>query len=127
MYRIFQKSNPKFMSSISRFFVGLLMFSVGIYILLKSIHVSNSFSMAYRFGHGNVSIPARILFLGFILGVEMLFFNTKSLVGWIVTLLSVSFFDSRGDYKLACFTGKCRCFQLFKYTGFACRWRQVII
>lgn len=79
------------MSPVSRFFVGLLMFSAGIYILLKSIHVSNSFSMSYRFGYGNVGVPAGVLFLGFILGVGMLFFNAKSPLGWIVTLLSVGF------------------------------------
>lgn len=79
------------MSPLSRFFVGLLMFSVGIYILLKSIQVSNSFSMSYRFGYGNVGVPASVLFLGFILGMGMLFFNAKSPIGWIITALSVGF------------------------------------
>lgn len=79
------------MSATSKFLLGLLMFAVGIYILLKSIHITNSFSMSYRFGYGSVGIPAGILFLGFIVGVGMLFFNSKNIIGWLIMLGSLAF------------------------------------
>jgi hypothetical protein len=73
------------MSSTSKFMFGLSAFVVGLYILLKSIHVSNSFSMASRFGYGPVGVPAGVLFLAFIVGVGILFYNGKSPTGWFVT------------------------------------------
>jgi len=79
------------MSFTSKFLLGLMMSAIGIYILLKSIHVSNTFSMNYRFSYGSVGVPAEILFLGFILGVGMLFFNSKNVVAWLVTIASLGF------------------------------------
>lgn len=79
------------MSSTSKFFLGLLMFAVGIYVLLKSIHVSNSFHFGYRFGYGSVGVPAGVLFLGFIVGVAMLFFSSKNIIAWLITLGSLAF------------------------------------
>jgi hypothetical protein len=67
------------------------MFAAGIYILLKSIHVTNTFSMNYRFSYGSVGVPAGVLFLGFVLGVGMLFFNSKNIVAWLVTIASLGF------------------------------------
>ncbi|KOY87059.1 hypothetical protein AD998_13730 [bacterium 336/3] len=72
------------MSSTSKFLIGLIMLMVGLYVLLKSIHISNSFSMGYRFGYGSVGVPAGVLFLGFIIGVGMLFFNSKNPIGWLI-------------------------------------------
>ena len=79
------------MSATSKFLLGLLMFAVGVYVLLKSIHITNSFSMGYRFGYGSVGVPAGILFLGFIVGVGMLFFNSKNIIAWFITIGSVAF------------------------------------
>ncbi|GAB4128627.1 MAG: hypothetical protein OHK0045_03130 [Raineya sp.] len=67
------------------------MFSVGGYILLKSIHISNSFHFGYRFSYGSVGMPAGVLFLGFILGIGMLFFNSKNIIGWLITIGSLAF------------------------------------
>jgi len=72
------------MSSTSKFLIGLAMLTVGLYVLLKSIHVSNTFSMSQRFGYGSVGVPAGILFLGFIVGVGVLFFNAKNPLGWLI-------------------------------------------
>ncbi len=79
------------MSATSKFLLGLLMFAVGIYVLLKSIHVSNSFHFGYRFGYGSVGVPAGVLFLGFIVGVGMLFFNSKNVIAWLITVGSITF------------------------------------
>jgi len=78
-------------SPTSKFLLGLLMFAAGIYILLKSIHVTNTFSMSYRFSYGSVGVPAGILFLGFVLGVGMMFFNSKNIIAWLITIGSVAF------------------------------------
>lgn len=79
------------MSHTSKFLLGLLMFAVGIYVLLKSIHITNTFSMNYRFGYGSVGVPAGVLFLGFVVGVGMLFFNSKNIIAWLITIASVAF------------------------------------
>jgi len=41
--------------------------------------------MGYRFSYGSVGVPAGILFLGFILGVGMLFFSSKNPIAWLLT------------------------------------------
>jgi hypothetical protein len=78
-------------SATSKFLLGLLMFAVGIYVLLKSIHISNNFHFGYRFGYGSVGVPAGVLFLGFIVGIGMLFFNSKNVIAWLITIGSVAF------------------------------------
>ncbi len=70
---------------IGRFFVGLFMFIAGMYMLLNSIHVYSSFGFGNRlYGAGGFGITTGTLMIPFILGVGMIFFNSKNYIGWLL-------------------------------------------
>jgi hypothetical protein len=71
---------------IGRFFLGIAMFVAGMYLLLKSIYVHHSFGLGSPFYNlGGFSITSGMLLIPFVIGVGMLFFNYKSIVGWFLT------------------------------------------
>lgn len=80
---------------LGRFFIGLAMFVVGGYLFLNSIHVGSGFgfgSALYGFGWGNVTTG--MVLVPFVFGVALLFYNSKSPVGWLLTcgsLLALAF------------------------------------
>ena len=75
---------------IGNFFLGILMFVVGIYLLLKNIYVQQTFgfnSPFFRIGGGQFT--SGMLLIPFMVGVGILFFNYKNWIGWILTLGSI--------------------------------------
>ena len=69
---------------VGQFFIGLTMAVVGIYLLLNQVQVTTSFWSFGRFGgFGPTLLPLLV-------GVGFLFYNGKSIVGWILTLLGVA-------------------------------------
>jgi hypothetical protein len=76
-----------------KFVIGLLMFMVGIYLLLKNINVSNSFSLGYGiFNAGGFSVTSGMILIPFILGVGMIFFNYRNIIGWVLAAGSIALF-----------------------------------
>jgi hypothetical protein len=72
---------------IGRFFLGIAMFVAGMYLLLKSIYVQHSFGFGNAFYHvGGFSITSGMLLIPFIIGVGLLFFNYKNILGWLLSL-----------------------------------------
>ena len=77
------------------FIIGLVMMGSGFYLLLRSIDVSNSFSLAtslYQMpmmGY-TASITGGMLLIPFIFGIGMIFYNAKNLIGWILAVGAVS-------------------------------------
>jgi hypothetical protein len=77
------------------FIIGLVMMGSGFYLLLRSIDVSNSFSLGtslYQMpmmGY-TASITGGMLLIPFIFGIGMIFYNAKNLVGWILAVGAVS-------------------------------------
>jgi hypothetical protein len=72
------------------FFAGLALMLVGIYLFLKSIYVSYGFwgwGTVYSFGGWHVSGGA-VLFPA-MLGVGLIFFNGRSILGWLLAVGSV--------------------------------------
>jgi uncharacterized protein len=70
---------------IGRFFLGIALFVAGMYLLLKNIYVQHSFGFGSSFySLGGFSITSGMLLIPFVIGVGMLFFNYKSLVGWLL-------------------------------------------
>lgn len=70
-----------------RFFLGIAMFIAGMYLLLKNIYVQHSFGFGSAFyTMGGFSITSGMLLIPFIIGVGMLFFNYKNMIGWILTI-----------------------------------------
>lgn len=76
---------------IGSFFIGVLMFVLGLYLLLKNIHVYNSFSLSMRFySWGGVSITSGIIMIPFMIGLGMVFYNYKNWIGWLLFVGSLA-------------------------------------
>jgi uncharacterized protein len=70
---------------IGTFFIGVLMFVLGLYLLLKNIYVYNNFSLSMRFYNwGGVSITSGIIMIPFMIGLGMVFYNYKNWIGWLL-------------------------------------------
>jgi hypothetical protein len=69
---------------VGQFFVGLTMAVVGGYLLLNQVQVTTSFWNFGRFGgFGPTLLPLLV-------GVAFLFYNGKSIVGWLLTGLGLA-------------------------------------
>lgn len=78
-----------------QFFIGLAMMCGGIYMLLNSIVVHTSFGLGYRlyglsaFG-GTYGITSGMVMIPFMFGVGLIFYDGKSIAGWVLTLGSLT-------------------------------------
>lgn len=78
-----------------QFFIGLIMMCGGFYLLLNAITVSSGFGMGMRlYGFsamgGHYNITSGMVFIPFMLGVGLIFYNSKNILGWLLTLGSVT-------------------------------------
>jgi uncharacterized protein len=76
---------------IPKFLLGIALFIVGMYLLLKNIYVQYNFgfsSQLYRWG--GISVNSGMLLLPFMLGLGMIFYNSKKNTGWILAVGSIS-------------------------------------
>ena len=79
---------------IGSFFIGFLMMCSGFYLLLQSIIVT-PFSFGLGLFHfalfgGPVSITSGMLLVPLIFGIGMIFFDFRSIVGWLLAMGSLS-------------------------------------
>ncbi len=75
---------------IGRFFLGLVMFIGGFYLLLNAIQVSNSFYLGYGlFSMGGFLVTSGYLLIPFVLGVGLIFFNARNYLGWFLVVGSL--------------------------------------
>jgi len=80
---------------LGHFFIGLVMMCGGFYLLLNAITVSSSFGMGSRlYGFsamgGHMNITSGMIMLPFIFGIGLIFYNSKNIFGWILTLGSLT-------------------------------------
>ncbi|PRC94997.1 hypothetical protein [Solimicrobium silvestre] len=80
---------------IGQFFIGLFMMCGGFYMLLNDVIVQSSFGMGmglYGFAAmgGYYSITSGMIMIPFILGVGMIFYNIKNLLGWLLAIGSLA-------------------------------------
>jgi hypothetical protein len=76
----------------SGFFTGLIMMAVGFYMLLNKITITSGFGMGssiYRFG-GSYNLTTGMIFIPFIIGIIMIFYNSKKPWGWVLSVASLS-------------------------------------
>jgi len=67
------------------FLIGLMMMIAGFYLLLSSIVVRSSFGFGMRlYGVGGMGITSGMLMIPFIIGVIVLFYDSKKIIGWIL-------------------------------------------
>jgi hypothetical protein len=69
---------------VGQFFLGLLMAVVGGYLLLNQVQVTTSFWNFGRYGGFGLTL------LPLLVGVAFLFYNGKSLVGWLLVGLGAA-------------------------------------
>lgn len=80
---------------IGHFIIGLLMMCGGFYLLFNAITVTSNFGLGSRlysinaFGSA-LSITGGIVMIPFIFGVGMIFFNAKNILGWLLSLGSLT-------------------------------------
>jgi hypothetical protein len=76
---------------VGSFFLGLVMMCGGFYLLLNSISVSSNFGFGMRLYGGSVSggsysITSGMVMFPFMIGVGIIFYNSKNLIGWTLAL-----------------------------------------
>ncbi|MBB1273467.1 MULTISPECIES: hypothetical protein [Psychromonas] len=80
---------------IGHFFIGLIMMCGGFYMLLNAITVSSNFGLSSRiynlhsFGSG-IGITGGTIMIPFILGIGMIFYNAKNILGWLLAIGSIT-------------------------------------
>jgi len=75
---------------IGQFLIGLAMMIGGGYLLLNSISVTSTFGLGTRlYGFsaygGGFPITSGMIMFPFMIGIGMIFYNAKSIVGWFLT------------------------------------------
>ena len=71
---------------IGPFFLGIIMMFIGGYLLLSSIVVRTNFGFGmrlYNFGGGH-GLTTGVIMFPFMIGVGIIFYNSKNWLGWIV-------------------------------------------
>jgi len=79
---------------IGQFVIGLVMMCGGFYLLLNAISVTSSFGLGTRLfslpGVGSgYGITGGMVMIPFIFGVGLIFYNGKSLIGWVLAVGAV--------------------------------------
>jgi hypothetical protein len=78
-----------------QFFMGLIMMVGGFYLLLNAISVSSHFALSNRiYGFsavgGNYSVTSGMVMIPFIFGIGMVFYNSKNIIGWLLSIGSIT-------------------------------------
>ncbi|MDQ2819418.1 MAG: hypothetical protein M3Y65_03290 [Pseudomonadota bacterium] len=72
-----------------QFFLGLVMMCGGFYLLLNNVIVSANFGLGARmFGIGGFGITGGIILIPLIIGVAMIFYNSRNVLGWLIAMAS---------------------------------------
>lgn len=80
---------------VGHFFIGLIMMSGGFYMLLNAITVTSSFGLGSRmygfnaFG-SSMNITGGTVLIPFIFGVGLIFYNAKNILGWLLSIGSIT-------------------------------------
>ncbi|XQW86192.1 hypothetical protein ACOYR1_05545 [Thalassotalea piscium] len=79
---------------IGHFFIGLIMMCGGFYMLLNAISVTSNFGLSSRLysvnALGGFGITGGTVMIPFIFGVGLIFYNSKNILGWILSLGSIT-------------------------------------
>lgn len=74
-------------SSLVTFFVGIICLAIGLFIVFQSTDVGFSW---YSFALGGFRIPTGVIVIPLFIGIILLFYNSKSIVSWLVTIIGVA-------------------------------------
>lgn len=77
---------------LAKFFFGLVILAVGLFMIFQNITVSSSWGMGGYFYHiGGFGISNGMIMLPIVIGIGMLFFMRKRIYGWIVLAIGIAF------------------------------------
>ena len=72
-----------------QFLLGLVMMCSGFYLLLNNVIVSASFGLSSRmFGIGGFGVTGGIILIPLVIGVAMIFYNSRNYLGWLIAVVS---------------------------------------
>ena len=75
---------------LGRFFLGLGMMVAGGYLFLNSIRVYHFFSLSYSlYAFGPVRLTTGMTLIPLCLGIVMIFYNARNVLGWLLFLGSL--------------------------------------
>lgn len=89
--RRFERDKNKNRNDLLRFFVGLLMFGGGLFMILQNVDVTSGwggFGGSF-FRIGSYALPNGLIMLPIIIGIGMLFVMDRKIFGWIVLSLGI--------------------------------------
>ena len=86
-----KKKEKKNQNDLLIFFVGLLMFGAGLFMVLQNAQVQSTWGYGYFYHIGSWGIPNGLVLLPLIIGIAMLFLMERKIFGWIVVSLGVVF------------------------------------
>jgi hypothetical protein len=72
--------------SFVNFLIGTVVFCIGAYLILQNTVISSQFSLVDIIGF---TPPFGLLLLPFLIGLGILFFNSKSILGWILMIFGI--------------------------------------
>ena len=73
-------------SELLQFFLGIVLFGLGLFWVLQTAVVSTSFS---SFIIGNFALPNGTVIIPLLIGIAFLFFSDKKIIGWIITVVGI--------------------------------------
>lgn len=85
------KKQERDKNDLRNFFLGLLMFGGGLFMILQNAQVTTSWGYGHFYHIGSWGVPNGMIMLPLIIGIVMLFMFEKKLPGWIVTILGIIF------------------------------------
>ena len=77
---------------IGQFFIGFIMMIAGGYLFLNNIQVGQSWSGGFGyslFSIGGFGVTSGYVMFPFIFGIGMVFYNSKNIIGWLLTIGSI--------------------------------------
>ncbi|WP_024611417.1 hypothetical protein [Pseudoalteromonas sp. TB64] len=79
---------------IGHFFIGLIMMCGGFYMLLNAISVTSNFGLSARIysfnALGGFGVTGGMVMIPFIFGVGLIFYNSKNILGWVLSIGSLT-------------------------------------
>ncbi|MCX7709905.1 MAG: hypothetical protein N2484_08630 [Clostridia bacterium] len=80
------ENSPTPGKSLVSFLVGIIFLSMGIFLIFQNTIVTMNFSIASLLGF---DLPFGLVMLPLLIGIGMLFFNGRSVLGWLLIIVGI--------------------------------------
>ncbi len=79
-------SEHKERNTLLSFFIGILCFGAGVFLVFQATDVR---FIWYSWRFGSMNIPTGFVVIPLLIGIGLLFYNSKMIISWIVTVLGL--------------------------------------